>query len=527
MDEIDKLINDIIKPRDRHRAGFKLLSLEVVKNPFLRNLKLSFCDSLKEQENYPFSTIIIGPNGTGKSNILRTTIDLFREIHHLINSKDGTRGNFVQGGFELTYILDGRKFSFGNLEYNDQNESIKDYHKKQKLWAKIDDYDEDFIETIKQFKLPEKVIANSIMVTDKYPYLVNDEFPQYKYLGVRSTRASSGTRAYVRKTVNIIQDSIKENQKNFIKKLSGILKFLELEERLIISYKPKYQTQFYHGQITEAEFRSYFEHQKDHFPKRTTDLWGTEHYKRIADNDNLILRIKDFLNSLHNRFLAGGENHIEYNVLKDKNLSDDFDLIRELSQLDLITYPSISLNKKGSHFDLEESSSGEYSLLSSLIGLMATVEDNSLVFIDEPEVSLHPNWQMKYMNYLKEIFQGFKKCHFIIATHSHFLISDIEGINSQIIGLRIEGEQIVPNHFSNWETYGWSAEEVLYKIFGVKTTRNYYLEMELRELLYKIAVNDKDKKGMNNIVSRLENFKFSESDPMNIIVQRAKKYLSK
>lgn len=68
--------------------------------------------------------------------------------------------------------------------------------------------------------------------------------------------------------------------------------------------------------------------------------------------------------------------------------------------------------------DLTEASSGEQQLLSSLFGLVAEVEDNSLILIDEPELSLHPLWQTQFLDLLIDSLQGFSGCHLIIATHS-------------------------------------------------------------------------------------------------------------
>ena len=109
-----------------------------------------------------------------------------------------------------------------------------------------------------------------------------------------------------------------------------------------------------------------------------------------------------------------------------------------------------------------------------MVGLMATVNPGSLVFIDEPEISLHPNWQMKYLSFIRELFSDpeYNTCHIIIATHSHFLISDLKGTSARIIGLRKNKNKIKTIDISH-NTYGWSAEQVLLDVFEVSTTRNY------------------------------------------------------
>ena len=39
----------------------------------------------------------------------------------------------------------------------------------------------------------------------------------------------------------------------------------------------------------------------------------------------------------------------------------------------------------------------------------------------------------------------------------------------------------------DYDTYAWSAENILYEVFGLRTTRNYYFERDLRELLSLIS----------------------------------------
>lgn len=165
-----------------------------------------------------------------------------------------------------------------------------------------------------------------------------------------------------------------------------------------------------------------------------------------------------------------------------------------------------------------------------MIGLLATIKPNSLVFIDEPEISLHPNWQMKYLSFLRELFSEpeFATSHIILATHSNFIISDLRGENSKIIGLKkdVKNNNVIVDLPKNLNTYGWSAEEILYSVFNVKTTRNFYLEIELRELLHKIAIKSDDKKRMNDILNNIKKINFSDNDPINLIVKQAEKYLN-
>ncbi|TOO95411.1 ATP-binding protein, partial [Vibrio parahaemolyticus] len=78
---------------------------------------------------------------------------------------------------------------------------------------------------------------------------------------------------------------------------------------------------------------------------------------------------------------------------------------------------------------LSKRSSGEQCLFLIFMGIISSIEDNALICIDEPEISLHPQWQEKFVDILNDSFSSYKGCHFIIATHSPLIVSDISSSN--------------------------------------------------------------------------------------------------
>lgn len=84
-------------------------------------------------------------------------------------------------------------------------------------------------------------------------------------------------------------------------------------------------------------------------------------------------------------------------------------------------YPSSSPNKKTlSPGDL---SSGEQHELVLLYELLFKVKPNSLVLIDEPELSLHVGWQVEFLKDLQEITK-LAQLDILMATHSPDIIQD-------------------------------------------------------------------------------------------------------
>lgn len=55
--------------------------------------------------------------------------------------------------------------------------------------------------------------------------------------------------------------------------------------------------------------------------------------------------------------------------------------------------------------------------------LIFNTKPNSLVLIDEPEISFHPEWQEKFLEIVEQI-QALNSFQLLIATHSPYLIGD-------------------------------------------------------------------------------------------------------
>lgn len=83
---------------------------------------------------------------------------------------------------------------------------------------------------------------------------------------------------------------------------------------------------------------------------------------------------------------------------------------------------------KDGEIDLTLLSSGEQHELVMFYDLIFKVEANTLVMIDEPELSLHISWQHKFIDELKQIVQQ-SKFDVLIATHSPTIV----GSNSHLM----------------------------------------------------------------------------------------------
>lgn len=76
---------------------------------------------------------------------------------------------------------------------------------------------------------------------------------------------------------------------------------------------------------------------------------------------------------------------------------------------------TLILKRKGMEYDLYQMSSGEHQILRILVGLAADTAKNSIVLIDEVELHLHPAWQKRLIQVLRE---DDSNNQYIFTTHS-------------------------------------------------------------------------------------------------------------
>lgn len=96
-------------------------------------------------------------------------------------------------------------------------------------------------------------------------------------------------------------------------------------------------------------------------------------------------------------------------------------------------------NDKGQSFSLNDLSSGEKQIIyyGATILNKINIEKTKFVLIDEPENSLHPNWQKRIVRYFTELFSndGKQSIQFFISTHSPFIINSEYRYNDKVIVL--------------------------------------------------------------------------------------------
>ena len=135
-------------------------------------------------------------------------------------------------------------------------------------------------------------------------------------------------------------------------------------------------------------------------------------------------------------------------------------------------HKEIYFEKYGEKIPLDQLSSGEKQIVYRGCFLLKDKEsmNGALVFIDEPEISLHPVWQKKIMDYYKGIFtnaEGVQTSQIFAVTHSPFVIHNENRKNDKVIVLKrdAEGKIVVEE---NPEYYDCSSTKVIEDAFSIR-----------------------------------------------------------
>lgn len=103
-------------------------------------------------------------------------------------------------------------------------------------------------------------------------------------------------------------------------------------------------------------------------------------------------------------------------------------------------HKEIIFKKYDSNIPINNLSSGEKQVIYRGAFLLKDVNamNGAFIFIDEPEISLHPDWQLKIMNFYKGIFtnnDGLQSSQIFTVTHSPFIIHNDNRSNDKVIVL--------------------------------------------------------------------------------------------
>ena len=205
--------------------------------------------------------------------------------------------------------------------------------------------------------------------------------------------------------------------------------------------------------------------------------------------------------------IANGNYQNATRILKLKELFNNFFEDKKFIDVDVNTYePIFELKETKKIITLDKLSSGEKQIFYKGGALLQYTKKNSvIVLLDEPETSLHPEWQQKILNFYKNINTDNQ---YIFATHSAHIVACC---NKEKIRLLVKEKDYIILKYVSDETYGASNEELLYNIFDLNSVRNLEVQKDIdeyKELFYrKDSLNEDESKRLEELKQKLVNNK--------------------
>ena len=239
-------------------------------------------------------------------------------------------------------------------------------------------------------------------------------------------------------------------------------------------------------------------------------------FQKVEIASPMLVREYKFLNIVDTELIKDVPSYIATKIIEMANDQEDtpmqeirtavFKEINEIFEiLDLdIKISGISKNAKsipiftnssGDKFDINELSSGEKQLFLRTLAIRMLNPENSIILIDEPELSLHPKWQQRIIDVYRKIG---KNNQIIIATHSPHILGSVKKENIILLDKDGEGKIVVKTGNELYNSYGQPTDRVLKDIMGLETTRNPKVFKLLEEAGELVDKNEYDSEEFKN-----------------------------
>lgn len=165
-----------------------------------------------------------------------------------------------------------------------------------------------------------------------------------------------------------------------------------------------------------------------------------------------------------------------------------------------------------------ELSEGEQQLLMVLGLLRFTREDESLFLLDEPDTHLNPAWSVQYFDFLRKIAGAQENSHIIIATHDPLVIAGLEKSQVQILQRDDETGKIRAET-PEQDPKGMGVAALLTsEVYGLRSQLDLetlqYLDRK-RELAIKDKLSDSERAELEDLNRKLKSLDFmTMRDPL-------------
>lgn len=271
--------------------------------------------------------------------------------------------------------------------------------------------------------------------------------------------------------------------------------------------------------------------------------------KKNMDNSEPLLILDTLLMLDAGKLTSDSFNDIYFSVAEGsiysakKDLLLDFSGIETIKTLFILDVISVS-DVQVMHFNSQKEvsiislSSGQRTLLGHAIVLSSFAEKNCMICIDEPENSLHPEWQLNFMRFISLLCPESLEAHILIATHSPQIISGMQFDNGCVLSL-VNRDNIDAISLKKDSIFGegrfyelqalkiyreQSSDKQLTGVFKSPGYKNDFIIRKLLLILSKISKQISLKKTdhifLNEIRILIEKNRIPKGDPVQLLISQ-------
>ncbi|QKN82279.1 AAA family ATPase [Scandinavium goeteborgense] len=258
-----------------------------------------------------------------------------------------------------------------------------------------------------------------------------------------------------------------KNRENhqIINLLRNTLSYIGYSEKMILSFKIKRQIDFKQLIYSMDYIKSVEDGEADKIYNFITNLIKKHDGRGSYKNDYVKviheIDLVDFIYDLNSESILTLLEH-KYHLKKHKVVYDI----------------NIAISKDTDWLSLNDASSGELALLTTMAHISTYISHNAFILIDEPENSLHPRWQREYVNHLYNMFYQFEP-KIILATHSPIVVSG--AFESDLAPSIYEVKNAEIHRFREASTT--NVEEILLEVFQLLTSENRFFSFKVNKII--------------------------------------------
>lgn len=456
--------------------------LEIEKFKNLENFKIDF-------DQGELSTVLIGENGTGKSNVIEALVTIFRDLD-LQNRTDFAYAISYHCHGRCVEIDAGLSTNGFTVKVDKKTISRTDFNKRsaEYLPDNVFGYYSGASRRLEQLFDPHQTRYYRRVIS---PDSEKDDIEQIDLRRLFYCRSTYGQLALL---TYFSQGS--DSARAFLKQQMRITGF---DSALLVLRKPRWagskptknqlengDPRFWHaaglvrsllGQLWKHSLAPINYKSREHEDYRT----------KSATEDQIYIFIRDeqALRDIASHF---GSEKTFFALLETLDISD---LIREVRIW-------VKRENADGEIPFHEISDGEKQLL-SVLGLMRfTGRDESLFLLDEPDTHLNPAWKWDYLPLVREVVQGNRESHIIMTSHDPLTMGGLKA--SQVLVMyRGNNERLIASP-PEVEPRGLGFTSILTQIFGLPTTVDPETQRKLDDRNALLQIDQRTEKQQKKLV---------------------------